>query len=141
MKSRLVEYKGALSLLLQNGKILLVNSAEARNYLIDFNNPDYSDVPNKLSPEELAMESYPGDTVAYVCDKGILHVMHAEKHKKLLLDNECRYLTVPEFAELHGRQIAIVRRMCQNGRIEGAIQKGKAWLIPATSPYPTNIKS
>lgn len=141
MKARLVECKGTLTLLIQNGKILRVTIAEAREFLIDFNNPNLYAEPGVWDYEEFTIEAYSGDTIAYVCDEGYLHVLQAEKYKNILSESESIYLTVAEFAEQHGKQIAIVRRMCQNGRIEGAIQKGKSWLIPATSPYPVDRRS
>lgn len=46
------------------------------------------------------------------------------------------YLTTAELSEqwkITPRRIGI---LCANGRIEGAIKKGKTWLIPADSPRP-----
>ena len=53
-------------------------------------------------------------------------------------NKETKYLTTMEYAELHGKQDSIVRRICRAGRIPGAIQKGKSWLIPKNAPYPTD---
>lgn len=140
MKARLVDFKGVLSLLIHTGKIKLVTVAEARDFLINFNNPAYYSDSGTWNHKGLTMESYSGETVAYVCDNGHLHVEDADSFKNILTNEECSFMTVPEFAELHGKQVAIVRRMCQNGRIDGAVQKGKTWLIPATSPYPTDSR-
>ena len=46
------------------------------------------------------------------------------------------HLTTAELSErwkITSRRIGI---LCADGRIEGAIKKGKTWLIPADSPKP-----
>lgn len=83
------------------------------------------------------METYGGSTVASVGDDGILNVIDAETFRNILSYEGAKLLTVPEYAALHGKKTAIVRRFCLQGRLEGAIQKGSRWLIPEYAPYPT----
>ena len=82
------------------------------------------------------MENYRGDTVAIVNDETQLQIENSSQMRSLFLQQDIKYLTVPEFAKLHNKQNAVVRRLCQNGRIEGAVLKGKTWIIPETSSYP-----
>ena len=47
------------------------------------------------------------------------------------------YLSVTEFASLHGKDPGNIRRLLADGRIEG--QKiGKQWVIPASTQYPAD---
>lgn len=46
------------------------------------------------------------------------------------------YLTTAEFAEKWGISQRRVGVYCKEGRLEGAIIKGKTWLIPANSEKP-----
>lgn len=46
------------------------------------------------------------------------------------------YLTTAEFAEKWGISQRRVGIYCKEGRLEGAIIKGKTWLIPADSKKP-----
>jgi len=43
------------------------------------------------------------------------------------------YVTAMQAAELLGRGIRIVAKLCQEGRLAGAEKIGNAWLIPRTS--------
>lgn len=48
------------------------------------------------------------------------------------------YLTTAELSEqwnITSRRISV---LCADGRIEGAIKKGKTWLIPADSKKPSD---
>ena len=136
MKARLLTFQDVTTLLLNTGKIIKVSNIEAREFLLNFNDNKYYDGPDKWNYENLSMEDYRGETIAYVCDKGILHVENAELFRQILENLESNFITVQEYATMHGKKPAIVRRFCQNGRIYGAVQKGKTWLIPANSPYP-----
>ena len=46
------------------------------------------------------------------------------------------YLTTAEFAEKWGISQRRVGIYCKEGRLEGAMMKGKIWLIPADSMKP-----
>ena len=86
------------------------------------------------------MADYKGETVAQVDDKGRLVVVDAVRYRSVLSGQEVKYLTAVEFGKKHGRNSPIVRRMCSEGRIKGAILKGRAWLIPEDSPYPADAR-
>lgn len=45
-------------------------------------------------------------------------------------------LTTPEVAEKWGITRRQVSKLCQAGRIKGAVLKGKTWLIPADAQRP-----
>ena len=50
------------------------------------------------------------------------------------------YLTTTEMAKiwcLSSRRIGV---LCANGRVEGAIKKGKMWLIPADAKRPSDAR-
>lgn len=46
------------------------------------------------------------------------------------------YLTTAEFSEIWGISQRRVGIYCKEGRLEGAMIKGKTWLIPAVSKKP-----
>ena len=46
------------------------------------------------------------------------------------------YLTTTEAADKWGISRRRVSKLCQEGRIEGAVLKGKTWLIPGTTKKP-----
>ena len=46
------------------------------------------------------------------------------------------YLTSPEMSEKWGITSRRISVLCAEGRIEGAIKKGKTWLIPENADKP-----
>ncbi len=48
------------------------------------------------------------------------------------------YLTTKELAEKWGISRRRVSKLCQEGRVTGAILKGKTWLIPDTTEKPND---
>ncbi len=46
------------------------------------------------------------------------------------------YLTAIEFSKKWDISSRMVARYCEAGRIDGAIKKGKTWLLPANSERP-----
>lgn len=55
---------------------------------------------------------------------------------------ETEYLSVSEFAELHGKDVGNIRRLIAAGRIP-AVKIGKQWAIPkdALPPEDRRVKS
>ncbi|MBQ7969069.1 MAG: DNA-binding protein [Clostridia bacterium] len=37
---------------------------------------------------------------------------------------------------MHGKSRPMVKKLCQNDRIKGAIKHSTGWLIPKNAPYP-----
>ncbi len=50
------------------------------------------------------------------------------------------YLTSPEMSEKWGISSRRVSLLCAEGRIEGAIKKGKTWLIPSDTKKPADAR-
>ena len=48
------------------------------------------------------------------------------------------YLTAQELADKWGISRRRVSKLCQEGRIEGAVLKGKTWLIPCNALKPND---
>lgn len=51
------------------------------------------------------------------------------------------YITVREYAEMHGVSERTVRNYCATGRIDGAFLAGKTWNIPANASLPRKAKT
>lgn len=51
------------------------------------------------------------------------------------------YLTTSEMAEKWGISRRRVTTLCNSGRIEGAVLKGKTWLIPADTEKPDDKRA
>ena len=136
MKARLIKCNEQIQLLLCTGRILTVDKSEARTFLLNFDDKKYYKGTGTWDYEDLTMEEYAGETIAYVDDRNILRVKNSALLRNIFETNSTKWLTVKEYAELHGKKTAIVRRLCSQERLTGAVYKGGAWLIPADCPYP-----
>lgn len=136
MKARLLQNNGSLQLLLCTGDIKIITFPEAKEFILSFDSPAHYEGSGSWDYDGISMETYSGDTIVLVNDDGILCVIDGETFRNILSYEGPRYLTVPEYATLHGRKGAIVRRHCANGLIKGVIQKGTRWLIPEDAEYP-----
>jgi hypothetical protein len=50
------------------------------------------------------------------------------------------YITLPEAAKIWGVTPRAIRYHIAAGRIEGAEQKGRIWLIPTSTPKPIDLR-
>ena len=50
------------------------------------------------------------------------------------------YLTIPEASKMWGITPRAIRYHIAAGRIDGAEQKGKMWLIPASTSKPKDLR-
>lgn len=140
MKARLVYWEEAYQLLVNNGNIYSFSHDEAKRFILRYDDETYYAGSGKWDHERLTMESYRGETVARVEDDGILSIVNASHFRKLMSQDVLQYISVAEYAAKHGKQPVIVRRLCQMGRLQGAVLKGKVWLIPEDSPYPPDAR-
>ena len=135
MKARLLLFHEALYLLKRSGEINRVTEGVAREFLLNYVDEKYYGDADML-PYTVSDDD--GTIIAEVDDSGRLIIEDHAKFKEIIINGETEYLSVREFAQLHGKGEVIVRRMCQQGRIPGVILKGTVYLIPSTSPYPTD---
>ena len=135
MKARMILLRETLYLLDCTGDVQLLTDSAAQRFLLNFDSPNYYPT-NTTNNNKEPIEEMEGETVAYVSDNNILCIENAEIYRSLILNTPQKYTTAPEFAALHGKTETIVRRMCRDGRIEGAVLKGRTWLIPEDTPYP-----
>ena len=56
----------------------------------------------------------------------------------IILEVHMDYLTAAETAEKWGISDRRVTKLCNEGRVDGAIRKGFMWLIPATTKNQWN---
>lgn len=138
MKARMLKNNETLQLLLCTGVIKMITFSEAKEFMLSFDDSRHYDGPGAWDYDGISMEAYAGHTIALVDDEGVLRVIDGETFRSILSYEGAKLLTVPEYAALHDKKTAIVRRFCLQGRMQGAVQKGSRWLIPEDAPYPTS---
>lgn len=92
----------------------------------------WNDVSNEMS-------LYPGTTLVCVTDDRKLVIEDPEIFLPLLGENSeayIHYITTAEYAEKHDRSPEIIKLLCRQGRISGAVKRGNVWNIPEDAPYP-----
>ena len=50
------------------------------------------------------------------------------------------YLTTIEMSEKWGISSRRIALLCEQGRVEGAVKKGKTWLIPVNANKPVDMR-
>lgn len=78
------------------------------------------------------MDVAPGVTIAFVDDKLILNIIDEKMFN--ILTNE--YISAKEYGEKHDRTQVTIRKLCEDGKIEGAYITSAGWLVPSNAPYP-----
>ena len=138
MKLRLVKQRTKLLFLCPNGSIIKADNDELLRLLTRFNSPNnfkgHDGVWNSINSD---IQNYPGQTVAYINDQNKLVILDEKLFSFMGKDN---LISVTEYADKHGKGRAIVKRLCADGRIEGAEKHSIGWMIPANAPYPKRKK-
>ena len=139
MKVRLVARNEDLFLVKCNGDIDRIFKIDAREFLLNFRDPKYLDVAGSWFHDSFTIDSFSGATIAYVTEQGDLVIKSMNLFRKIIVEGDTDYLTVKEYAALHGKAISTIRRLCQHGKLPGAVLRGKYYLIPANAPYPESL--
>lgn len=137
MKYKLLKYNNELHLLLYTGDIKILSMDEARRYVFNY---DSVELPEGVDMMHI-FDDYEGELLVSLGDDGDLIVHNSQFLRELAIPSEFPYFTVPEYAAAHDKKGSIVRRLCGDGRIEGAIQIGATWLIPKNAVYPDDRRA
>ncbi len=123
-----------------NGSILEPTNDDIAQLLTSFKKANqFKGNSEYWSTYHASMEETIGETLAYIDDKNRLVVL-SENVFSSIIPKKVRYVTVSEFAAMHGKCRASVKNMCAAGRIEGANKTDLGWLIPSDAKYPKRKK-
>lgn len=138
MKARLIKYGETMQLLLCTGKILTVGTKGAYDFLLSYDNPTRYSGLDKWKDDIISMADYSGQTIAIVDDDGKLQIEDAEMFRYIMEHGQPEFMTVQDYAQRYEKDVTLVRRLCREGRLPGAMQRGTVWLIPDNAPYPSD---
>ena len=133
IKARLVRFEGRY-FLLRDGVTQELGLDQTREFVKNFN-ADLS----SFGDETCDIDVSSGETVAVVDVFGNLTLSNPIVLNDIFADF-VNYLTLAEYAEKHGKQRNILGRHCRDGRIPGAVRRGKEWYIPEDAPYIANAR-
>lgn len=140
MKGRLIKDNKDLLFLDENGMIREVTNDLLYKLLFSFKNLKLDDACigywNKELPD---MAAYEGTTLCYITDSNQLIISDAEPFQELFASSELKIdecYTVKEFAELHNKSTARIKKMCIDGILK-AQKINNVWFI-AKQPYPND---
>lgn len=140
MKLRLINLKNEILFLCPNGTILKADDNSLARLLKEFDKPNSfkgnSGIWNEFNQD---MSKHSGITLAYVDDEYNLVVLSNTVFSKII--NTTKMISANEYADLHGKGKAIVKRLCLEGRIPGAQKHSTGWLIPKDAPYPKDQRA
>ena len=139
MKSRLVKRDDIYQLLLSNGIIKTVSEEEAANYIKYYKESEFF-LDEDGWDYDISMEDFDGNTIAQVSDEGILQIFDYNFYKNIVNKKAVKFISVNDYAALHGKKGAVIRKWCKEQRIPGAIYEKHAWKIPEDAPYPKDSR-
>lgn len=136
MKLRLLKQNGKLFIYCLNGTIMAVDDDALIKLLTSFDKPHLFKGTDGVWNKHFAdMSEVVGETLAYVDDTKKLVVLNNNVFSGVLKETK-QYVSVTEYAKMHGKCRASVKNMCKEGRIEGIYKTSSGWLIPSDAPYP-----
>lgn len=138
MKLRVIEDRKRRLILCPNGSIMKVDKDALSKLLTGFKKlKSFKGEEGYWNGEIADMEHVYGVTLAYVDETNKLVIL---SDKLFEAEKSVTYITATEYAELHGKGRATVKKLCAEGRIEGVIKKSTGWLIPDDAAYPERKK-
>lgn len=141
MKLRLVKKEGKMLLLCNDGSIAETNERMLRLLFISYKDIDsFAGQQGMWQTQFDSMDLYPGTTIAYVNDS--YHLCLVENPFISLMQNlsDDEYITLHEYAVLHGKNDNRIKLLCREKRIPGAIKKAGKWFMPRHAPYPQDAR-
>ena len=141
MKARLVETNNEYHLITASGKLYYFTSDTVADFIKHHNRyyREIISVTQLFKEEELL--NYNGRMIASIDDSGNLIIYDNDFLSSIFFENIASYITSVDYAEKHHKTSRIVKRMCTDKRIPGAVQKGVLWLIPEDAPYPDDLRA
>lgn len=139
MKLRVINNHKEILLLCPNGSILKVDEGVLLELLCNFKNPShFKGKYGYWNTDNADIEKVFGDNLAYVDDSYKLIILNDKLFSKLKGRN-VKYISTTEYAELHGKTRPTVKKLCADGRIEGAYKASSGWMIPENAPWPKKL--
>lgn len=146
MKGRLIKDKEQRIIYLhQDGSIIPATNDFMRFFISNFKSlcsttpPPGQTYERWLSDSCLSMHSYEGETLAYLTNNDELVVSSPEAFCMLEFNSDLdSYISLPEYAKKWNKSIEIIKVLCRNKRIPGAVLKFNRWLIPKDAVYPVD---
>lgn len=144
MKARLIRNGSEVHLLCSNGTISKAPPSLLTHFLSHFDEVGiFTGKDGTWSDRFLDMSVYPGETLAYVTDNNQLVVLSPWVIETVIKKNVVapKELTIVEYAKKHDRSKEMIKALLREGRIAGAIMRGRQWFIPENAPYPIEERS
>lgn len=138
MKYKLFKRNTEYVLMNSSGKFCLLTPEQVHDMILNFKTFELERIGEESLARTDAVET--GDILASVGYDQTLTLYDSAFLGEIFFD-ESAYEGIQEFAVRHGKKRSIISRLCNNGRIPGAIQKGTKWYIPKNAEYPKDCRA
>lgn len=134
MKLRVIEYRKEKLILCPNGSIMKADKEALAKLLTSFQRlKGFKGEDGYWNAENADIEDVYGTTLAFVDEMNRMVIL---SDKLFEIEKKITYISATEYADLHGKSRPMVKKLCADGRIEGAYKTSSGWLIPEDAPYP-----
>ena len=138
MEYKLIKMDNEYYLVLATGEIKVLTVKQVRSLILNFDSFEIDESMLLVAAPNFDVSM--GEYLASVNNDHTLTFYNSSLLNDIFFD-ESAYIGVQEYAEMHGKKRAIVSRLCNDGRISGAIRKGTKWYIPKNAPYPKDCRA
>ena len=141
MKARLIKRYNKIQLLCADGTIANATEGILKQMFIGYVGADKLHGKDGRWDENCDnMEEYRGTSLAWVTDDNLLVIKDNPFVSLVETVADEDYVTIQEYAKLHNRYETRIKKLCQEGRIPGAVKKGNRWFVPKNAPYPQDAR-
>lgn len=141
MKARLITRYRKLYLLCSDGTIEEADDEVLRKLFVGFSGAErFHGKDGRWDAKCVNMKDYPGKSVAWVDDDGKFIILENVFIPLVQSVIEEDYITVQEYAAEQNKSETLIKRLCREERIPGAIKKSGKWFIPRLSPLPPDAR-
>ena len=134
MKYNLIKLNKEYCLVLTTGEMKTLTIEQTREFILNFETFEITQDANSLHCQ------CDGELLASLNDKKELTI-YSSAFLGDIFFNESAYVSIQEYADMHEKKRAIISRLCNDGRLPGAVRKGTKWYIPKNAPYPKDCRA
>lgn len=133
MKVQLIKVEDTIYLQYASGTTIKMSREEAHNFLMYPENFLDDNKMNPINDNTTVLSENDPAVLFYIDDTNRLIIQDILFFRNLC-NQSVEYLTVDEYAELHGKKRSIIVRICREGRLPGAKRRGSLGLYLKTPP-------
>lgn len=143
MRAKIITQKNEIRMYLANGTYVIMNARLLKEFFFNYDKVfKFNQSDGTWDFLSCSLDKISGKTLAYVTAQNKLVVECSSIFEIAFSANGDElfgFHTIDEYAVLHNKNRNTINKLCNTGRIIGAIKVNSRWYIPIGAPYPERI--